>query len=116
MTTSKPIPIRLPTEWVDRYTEAAARAGLPLSTYLRRRLMSDDQSLEALAGIRAAMDRLAAAQVVSKDRNEGGGQGGADDVSINLEVLLLLRMLAGQSRLDMVQAELRRQGVTPVSF
>lgn len=116
MATSRPIPIRLDLEWVNRFTEAAAAAGLPLSTYLKRRLQTDAITLDALAGIRSGMDHLAAAQAELAGHGgiESEEEGRADSHALHLEMLLLLRLLAGQARLDTVHAELRRQGLSPV--
>jgi hypothetical protein len=89
--------IRLEREVWERHSAAAQSLGLPLSVYLRQRLDEQDRSEAALAEIRASIERGVAATAASR--------------GLLVELLLMLRQLAGPQRAGLAQKEVERQGL-----
>lgn len=88
-------------DWA-RYSAAAQARGLPLGAYLRELIDERDQRANALAEVRALLERRF---------GEKGASSGTQ--AAILEMLLLLRQLAGPQRADMARAEVERQGLEP---
>lgn len=100
---SVPVGIRLPREVWARHSAAAQELGLPLSVYLRRRLDREDSTAVALAELQAALERQAAAP---PERGEAPASKG-----LFVELLLLLRQVAGPQRAGLAQREVERRGL-----
>ena len=107
------VKMRLGREQHAIYEVEAAARGLPLTTWLRQRLDAADQvhaqlnALECeLAALRAAVGRLGNRWEWSTAAEDGKGS------ALLVEVLLLMRALATPQQVQMVQAELRRIGLT----
>ncbi len=101
--TTVPIGMRLPSEAWQRYSAAAQRLGLPLSTYLRQRLDDQDHLADELAALRAELQRKA-----TTDEPKADGAP-AFDPGLLVEMLLLLRMLAGPQNANVAQKEVERR-------
>lgn len=107
------VKMRLGREQHAIYEAEAAARGLPLTTWLRQRLDAADQlhaQLDALecelAALRAAVGRLEN----RCERSPAAEDGKAS--ALLVEVLLLMRALATPQHVQMIQAELRRIGLT----
>jgi hypothetical protein len=99
------IQLRLTVEKRELYEAQAMAAELPLSTYLRNRLESEDAVLDELQMLRRAVERMTD-QAPGESQHSNGLQG-MDGVL--LEMLLTLRQLAGAKN-DLAQKEIARQG------
>jgi hypothetical protein len=103
------------------YTAEAERRGVPVSTYLRDRLAEADTVNEDVASIRAAMIDMGETMDELRDRPADRqatapaqvAQTSNEPTAVQVETLLLLRALAGAQKLQMVMAEVERQGFTP---
>lgn len=111
MALGEPIKFRLTPEKHAQYEDEAARLGKPLGTYLRERLEADDAVRDELAELRREVVGLHRA--VEDLAGEGPRAGGGDEgtKAVMLEVLLLLRAVAGADKLKMAQGELKRLGL-----
>ena len=92
------------TAWT-RYSEEAQARGMALATYLRRHLEEQDRILAELAALRAALEQRAP-PVEPTDRPTTAIEAGA-----LVELLLLLRSLAGPQKAAVVQKEVERRGL-----
>ncbi|MBB2973718.1 mobilization protein [Mesorhizobium sp. RMAD-H1] len=109
-----PLTLRLSPEKHLQYEDEAARRGKPLGTYLRERLEAGDAVHDELAAIRRelfglhrAIDDLVNEGLRTVEKRSGG------TTPLMLEILLLLRAVAGMDKLTMVKGELRRLGYMP---
>jgi hypothetical protein len=97
------VSFRLSHDAWKRYSALAEVRDLPLGTFLRRRLELQDQVLatEDLRG-----------RAVKAPEPEGGGKAMAPDVMTGtlVEILLLVRSIAGLQRCGMAQKEVERRG------
>jgi predicted DNA-binding protein len=101
--TTVPVGVRLPSEAWQRYSAAARRLGLPLSTYLRQRLDDQDHLVDELAALRAELGRKATPLEPRADGAPAFAPG------LLVEMLLLLRMLAGPQKSTIAQKEVERR-------
>lgn len=99
------IPLRLTVEKRAMYEAQAMAAELPLSTYLRNRLESEDAVLDELQMLRRAVERMT--DQAPRESQPSNGLQGTDGVL--LEMLLTLRQLSGAKN-DLAQKEIARQG------
>ncbi|HET9596262.1 MAG TPA: hypothetical protein VFP65_11810 [Anaeromyxobacteraceae bacterium] len=81
----------------ERHSAAAQSLGVPLSVYLRRRLEEQERMAVALAEVQASLERSAAAAAAER--------------GLLVEMLLILRQLAGPQRSVVAQREVERQGL-----
>ena len=93
--------IRLEREVWERHSAAAHALGLPLGVYLRRRLDEHDQATSVLADLKSLAER----SVTAAERQSESPMG------LFIEVLLILRQLAGPQRALMAQKEVERRGL-----
>jgi hypothetical protein len=103
--------LRLTERVHARYATEAAAAGKPLATYLRERLEQQDALQERLAAIEQALADLGSG---SSARRADAAPGVGSEEAVPLEILLILRQLAG-ARADVAQKELRRRKIEPWS-
>jgi hypothetical protein len=98
------ISFRLSYEAWKRYSALAEVSDLPLGTFLRRRLELQDQVLATELDLRARS---------AKPPEDEGGKTMPPDVMKGtlVEILLLLRSIAGLQRCGMVQKEVERRGL-----
>jgi hypothetical protein len=101
--TTVPVGLRLRGDAWERYSAAAQRLGLPLSTYLRQRLDDQDHFADELAALRAELGRKT---TTSEPRADGAP---AFAPGLLVEMLLLLRMLAGPQKTTIAQKEVERR-------
>jgi|SRR5690606_2114488 len=108
-----PLTLRLSPEKHLDYEDEAARRGKPLSTYLRERLEAGDAVHDELIAIhrklinlQIAIDDLADGEPLTTETPSG------QEISVMLEILLLLRSIAGMEKMTMVKRELMRLGYT----
>jgi hypothetical protein len=94
-----PVSLRLSDEKWRMYSDQAQAAGMGLSTYLKRRLEHGDEIAEQLASIRRVIQATAAASPAE-----------APD-GLLIEILLLMRSVVGDAKLNVVHSELRRQNL-----
>lgn len=88
--------------WI-RYSAEAQAQGMPLGSYLRRRLEEQDSLAGELAALRHTMERALAALAY------GGTRAPPDGTLV--EVLLLLRSIAGPQKAAVAQKEVERRGL-----
>jgi hypothetical protein len=111
--------VRLNESQMLVYAAEAEARGIPISTYLRDRLASADLMREELASIRAAMidigetldelrDQLEKQPIASIEEKQV-----IEPSAVQIETLLLLRAMTGIQTLQMVTAEIERQGLKP---
>jgi len=106
---SKPIPLRLNEEKKARYEAAAALLDVPLSTYLRKRLESEDEASEMIENLSR---QVATLQLTLEDKTLGHqGDFSAGGMNILLEILLLLRLGSKPDNRKMVESEIKRYGL-----
>lgn len=98
------VSVRLGGDAWTRYSAEAQARGVPLGTYLRQRLEQQDRLVAELA-IRASTDQNAAARV------HHGASSPASESGTLVEVLLLLRSLAGPQKSAVAQKEVERRGL-----
>ncbi len=102
---SNTVALRLRKDVWVRYSAEAQAQGVSLGSYLRQRLEKEDQLDGELAALRRAVERSA-----------GGAPSRGDDGSelpsgLLVEVLLLLRSLAGPQKATVAQKEVERRGL-----
>jgi hypothetical protein len=93
--------IRFERDVWARHSAAAQVRGLPLGAYLRQLIDEHEQVAAAIDELRAAVER---------------GVGEKRERVLNaavLEMLLILRMIAGPQKSGMVHKEVERQGLDP---
>jgi hypothetical protein len=96
--------VRLRGDVWARYSAEAQAAGVPLGTYLRRRLEEQDGIAASLDALRTAVERaalVAPPPTVLPPQLEG----------TIVELLLLLRSIAYPQKTAMVHAEVTRRGL-----
>jgi hypothetical protein len=99
------VSVRLSSDAWTRYSTEAQARGIALGTYLRQRLEEQDRLVAELA-IRAAAEHDASA------REEPTASATASDFGTLVEVLLLLRSLAGPQKSAVAQKEVERRGLS----
>lgn len=113
MALGSPVQLRLSPDQRMIYEDEAAQQGKALATYLRERLEAQDNEKTRSAALRA---ELANGMAELRGIVERGGSSTpgdyAGDQSILLELLILMRAVAGPDRIKMAHAELRRQGLS----
>ena len=104
-TTNNQVTLRLAPETWARLSAQAQDHCVPLATYLRRRLEEEDHIDAELGVLREVVERCA--------RTPGGdGERGTKvPPGVLVEMLLLLRALAGPQRAAMAQGEVGRRGL-----
>lgn len=107
MSLGHPIQLRLKLEKQFLYQEEAAKEGKPLASYLRDRLDKDDETLEAITGLRREVIslRLMVEDITTAKSNHSN----SSDPAL-FEILLLLRQLCRPEQLKIAQGELNRLG------
>jgi hypothetical protein len=103
MALGEPIKLRLSVEKEVIYQAEAQARGKPLGTYLRERLEVQDDLAAELAALRRAIDRAP---------GRSDGTAASADMGVMLELLLLVRSIAGPQKMQMVQQELQRIGLS----
>jgi len=106
--TTVAVGIRFEREVWTRHSAAAQARGLPLGAYLRQLLEEHEQVATALAELRASLER----GVGDKRENPAPSTSQA----AVLEMLLILRQMAGPQRAGIARAEVERQGLEPVAL
>ncbi len=107
MSLGNPVQIRLHSEKQKALEIQAARKGKALATYLREIVEGNDLHAE-LTTMRmdlAALRNSAEANVAQNEKDHE-----VSENAILLEVLLLLRSIAGPDRMSIVDGEMRRIG------
>ncbi len=99
------VSVRLSSDAWARYSADAQGRGLALGTYLRQRLEEQDRLVAELA-IRAAAEQGASS------REPAASSVSASDSGTLVEVLLLLRSLAGPQKSGVAQKEVERRGLS----
>lgn len=111
MSLGNPIQVRLTLEKQFEYEQAAARAGKPLSTFLRETLEKADTTANALDEIRRGMAGLETLiedfVLQSNGRNKNENEIKYRDI---MEILLFLRFSSKPDIRKEVRAELERMG------
>jgi hypothetical protein len=102
---STKVNVRLSTDAWKRYSAEAQARRVALATYLRQRLEHEDRLIAELA-IRAATEQDAAT------RDRPAADGSSTDSGTLVEVLLLLRSIAGPQKSAMVHKEVERLGLS----
>lgn len=112
MTLGHPIQIRLNPSRQIIYEDEAAQQGKALATYLRERLEAQDDEQARSAALRT---ELANGMAELRGILERGGNStlrdSTGDPSILLELLILMRAVAGPDKIKMAHAEIKRQGL-----
>ena len=101
---STTVGFRLTSDVWTRYSAEAEAAGVPLATHLRRRLEQQDGVIAELASLRSVVERGPGGRTATS-RELPLPPGGL------LEVLLLLRVLAGPQKATIAQREVERRGL-----
>ena len=102
---STKISVRLSAGAWARYSAEAQARRVALATYLRQRLEEQDRLVAELA-IRAAAEQAASS------REPSASSASASDSGTLVELLLLLRSLAGPQRSAVAQKEVERRGLS----
>ncbi len=102
---STKISIRLSADAWARYSGEAQARRIGLATYLRQRLEAQDRLVAELA-IHAATEQGASS------REPSASSTSASDSGTLVEVLLLLRSLAGPQKSAVAQKEVERRGLS----
>jgi len=97
--------VRLNSDVWARYSAEAQAQGVTMGTYLRRRLEQEDRLEGELAALRRAVERKPPEPATT------AGVAGAFPAGALVEVLLLLRFLAGPQKAAIVQKEVERRGL-----
>jgi hypothetical protein len=100
--TTVAVGLRLSREAWERHSAAAERLGIPLGTYLRQRIDEQDHLADEVAALRAELER---------HRAPANGSNGTIPPGVAIEQLLLLRILAGPQKANVVHKEVERCGV-----
>jgi hypothetical protein len=104
MEPGKPINIRLSFESEVRYEAEARARDLPLRTYLRQKLEENNDVAQEISELRLAIENGIF------QGQKSNGINGAQDLSLLLEMILLLRQIAQPHKVQLAHAELRRLG------
>lgn len=99
------VSVRLSRDAWTRYSAEAQTRGVALGTYLRQRLEEQDRLVAELA-IRAAVEQAAS------DREPTESPASGSDSGTLVEVLLLLRSIAGPQKSAVAQKEVERRGLS----
>jgi hypothetical protein len=99
------VSVRLSSDAWTRYSAGAQTRGVALGTYLRQRLEEQDRLVAELA-IRAATEQGASS------REPPASTASTSDSGTLVEVLLLLRSLAGPQKSAVAQKEVERRGLS----
>jgi hypothetical protein len=99
------VSVRLSSDAWTRYSAEAQTRGVALGTYLRQRLEEQDRLVAELA-IRAATEQGASS------REPPASTASRSDSGTLVEVLLLLRSLAGPQKSAVAQKEVERRGLS----
>lgn len=106
------VAIRFPEPVWARYSAEAQAQRMALGAYLRERLEQRDAIADELAGLRRAVEERALTRPL--ERAEAGATAGLDQ-AVALEMLLILRQVAGPQRASIAQKEVERRGLKPWS-
>ncbi len=98
--------VRLRSDVWARYSAEAQGHGMALGSYLRQRLENPVQLEDELAALRRAVERVGAGEADAEDSPATRLQPG-----ILVEMLLLLRALAGPQKAGLAQKEVERRGL-----
>ena len=112
MSKTTPVQVRLSLEKRLQYEDEAARRGLPLSTYLRKRLEDGDRINESLAALRIMM--VEGFSNIESALDKGKSTQGSDkgfDYGMMVETVLSLRKIVKPLDMNMIHKELKRQGL-----
>lgn len=112
--------VRLSDSQAAIYGAEAEARGVKISTYLRERLEQADARNDELGGIRAALIEMGEALDEVREQRAGTtpapsaqvDSAGSSPNAVQIETLMLLRTIASPQKLQMVHAELERQGLT----
>lgn len=99
------VSVRLSSDSWTRYSAEAQTRGVALGTYLRQRLEEQDRLVAELA-IRAATEQGASSREPPTPTTS------TSDSGTLVEVLLLLRSLAGPQKSAVAQKEVERRGLS----
>lgn len=102
---STKVSVRLSPDAFTRYSGEAHTRRVSLATYLRQRIEEQDRAVAELA-IRAATEQSAVAN------DQPAASDPPNDSGTVVEVLLLLRSIAGPQKSAMVRKEVERLGLT----
>lgn len=112
MSKTTPVQVRLSLEKRLQYEDEAAQRGLPLSTYLRKRLEDGDRINESLAALRIMLvegfSNIEAA--LDKGKHTQGSDKGFD-LGMMVETVLSLRKIIKPLDMNMIHKEVKRQGL-----
>jgi hypothetical protein len=104
---ASPVSLRLSDEKWRFYSEQAQAERIGLSTYLKRRLELGDQLIEQLSAIRRELENHRAEQTGQEQNGQSPPAPLPDGMMI--EILLLLRSVVGEAKINLVHGELKRQ-------
>lgn len=112
MALGEPIKLRLSVEKQQQYEDEAAGRGMPLATYLRRRLEQGDELAEQITELRALIeDGFARVEGQGRTRPADAAAPAGIEPAILIEALLLLRSVVNEGKVGVVHGEMRRQGL-----
>jgi len=112
MALGHPIQLRLNPDRQLAYEDEAARQSKALATYLRERLEAQDDEQARSESLRAELaNGMAELRGIVERNGSNLSSNAIGEQSMMLELLLLLRAVAGPDRLKMTHAELKRQGL-----
>jgi hypothetical protein len=104
---ASPVAMRLSEENWRFYSEQAQAEGIGLSTYLKRRLERGDQIIEQIAALRRELESQRPEQTGPEQNGPSAPAPLPDGMMI--EILLLLRSVVGEAKINLVHGELKRQ-------
>ena len=120
MALSDSIKVRLREGQALVYAAQAEQRGVGIAAFIRDRLDQIDRVEEELASIRAAMIDMGETLDELRDQTEKQSVASAQDKqaieepsAVQIETLLLLRAMTGTQTLQMIKAEIERQGLEP---
>lgn len=99
---ASPVSLRLSDEKWRFYSEQAQTEGIGLSTYLKRRLERGDQIIEQIAALRRELES-------PRPEQERELTSAPVPDAMMTEILLLLRSVVGEAKINLVHGELKRQ-------
>ena len=112
MPKTTPVQVRLSLEKRLQYEDEAAQRGLPLSTYLRKRLEDGDRINESLAALRIMMvEGFSNIESALKNGQHSQVSGKDFDYGMMVETVLSLRKILKPLDMNMIHKELKRQGL-----